>query len=156
MPGPMPTPPIQGLKNAAGNPLLGGATTIQAAPAGDVDPSQVMRGEMPFLGGGGFTPGESPFGVQNEFEPWRGAKNIMNMGRSALDALKGAFGMAPEAAPAAQAAPLAQAPAALRQPKPGGVLYDVLERAGAKQGMGFGNTPGETRLLNQFNPLKGQ
>lgn len=85
-----------------------------------------------------------------------GTKGLMGMGKSALQALKGAFGMAPEALPELPAAPLAEAPAALRQPKPGGVLYDVLERAGAKQGMGFGNTPGETRLLNKFNPIKGQ
>lgn len=39
---------------------------------------------------------------------------------------------------------------ATRQPKAGGTLYEVLERAGLKSGTGDSLTPGEQSLLQQF------
>jgi hypothetical protein len=55
----MPNGPLQGLKNAQGKPLLSGATTIQAAPPGDIDPSEIMRGEIPLPGEGLLTGAEA-------------------------------------------------------------------------------------------------
>lgn len=49
-------------------------------------------------------------------------------------------------------ASLARASGAPLSPKPGGVLHEVLERAGLKSGMGETPTPGEARLLQQFAP----
>lgn len=45
----------------------------------------------------------------------------------------------------------------MRQPKQGGVLYETLERAATKSGMGHKLSPGETRLLKQYtDPILGR
>lgn len=166
--------PVEGLKNAAGRPLLGGAKTIQAAPAWDLNPDEMSIGMIPFpMGGGPNLAGEFAKALQYEpeFVPWQGAKNIYGMGKAALGGLKNAFrgggASMPELpipklpAPPPQMAPIANpiaeaAGGAMRQPKPGGVLHQVLERAGLKQGMGQANTPGEAGLLKQFGKGLGQ
>lgn len=99
---------------------------------------------------------EGALGYTNEFIPWKGAKDLMSMGRNAVEGLKRAVGgfMGGEAqapAPIQKAAQIGYQ--SLRQPKPGGVLYDVLERAGVKSGTGQTPTPGEGRLLDHFSSI---
>ena len=45
----------------------------------------------------------------------------------------------------------------MRQPKQSGALYEVLERAATKSGMGHRLTPGEAKLLKQYtDPILGR
>lgn len=60
------------------------------------DGSEVMLNPWMAAGGAAEAGLEGALGVTNEFVPWRGAKNLAQMGRSALNGLKGAFGMAVE------------------------------------------------------------
>lgn len=54
---------------------------------------------------------------------------------------------------ARQMGPKAPYSTVTRQPKPGGVLHDVLERAGMKGVMGDSMTPGESRLMKHYSGL---
>jgi hypothetical protein len=102
--------------------------------------------------------------LTNEFQPWSGAKQLVDAGKGLWNAAKGKLGMAAEEAPWQKLIPEPALPAsppdmipkgnglAPINPKPGGVLYQVLERAALKNGMGESLTPGESNLLNQFKP----
>jgi hypothetical protein len=176
--------PIDGLKNAQGRPFLGGAQTIQAAPPGDIDPSEIMKGEIPLMGIGeglrgalGGLPLPHPnlsTAIEEQMqsglmrsEPMQttahvppnftdsilspGAKASLQRGEERIvnEGLK-------YFKPAANAAydglkNLYQNVTAM--PKPGGVLSEVLERAGLKSGMGQTPTPGEARLLEHYSKL---
>lgn len=96
--------------------------------------------------------------------------NVSKVGQAALkglkrvipDALLGSLGFTSEITQHLPTAPRPQAPQLVgevlspnrwmrgRQPKPGGVLNEVLSRASEKSGMGDALTPGERGLVNQF------
>lgn len=142
---------------------------ISMPPGYKGDGSEVMLN--PWMAGGAIEEGllgastkipstyEEAMAFTNEFVPWKGAKDLMARGRGALDALKGAFS-GPVAGAGERALPLPPKPLGFsgvpRPPSPGGVIEDVLSRAGDAQGAGQDVTPGAQRLMQHYSQLIGR